>query len=318
MPDENTIRSLEEKLAELRRLVEEEGLELGEELSLLEGRLRRLKEEAYRDLSDWDRVKLARHPERPRGLKLVGEVCDDFYELRGDRLGSDDLALRGGIARLAGQPLLILFHHRGDTPEEQRLCRAGMAMPSGYRKAVRLMRIAERLRLPVLTLIDTPGAFPGVKAEEENIAGAIAESIATMLELSVPTVAVIVGEGGSGGAIALAASDRVLMLENAIYTVISPEGAAAILWKDASAAPQAAQALALAAPRLLELGVIDEIIPEPLGGAHLDHRATASAIRAAVLRHLEEISPLSVEERRELRYSKYRNVGIRGTRAKAD
>ena len=318
MADERAIRALEEKVAELRRLVEEDGLDLGEELALLEERLQELRREYYRSLSDWDRVKLARHPERPRGLALVQRVFDDFYELRGDRMGGDDLALRGGLARLANRPVVTLFHHRGATPEEQRASRSGMALPAGYRKAARIMQVAERLRLPVITFIDTPGAYPGVKAEEENIAGAIAECIFTMLQLSVPTLAAIVGEGGSGGAIALATADRVLMLENSTYTVISPEGAAAILWKDAAAAPQAAQALALSAPRLLELGVVDEVISEPLGGAHVDPEATATALREAISRHLTELSRLSVDERRRLRYSRYRNAGNRGAKAKAD
>ena len=318
MADERTIRALEEKVAELRRLVEEDGVDLQEELALLERRLQALRRELYESLSDWDRVRLARHPGRPRGLELVKRVCEDFYELRGDRMGGDDPALRGGLARLGGRPVAVLFHHRGCSPEEQRACRGGMALPAGYRKAARIMHIAERLRLPLVTFIDTPGAYPGVEAEAANIAGAIAECIATMLSLSVPTVAAILGEGGSGGAIALAAADRVLMLENATYTVISPEGAAAILWKDAAAAPQAAEALALSAPRLLELGVIDEVIPEPLGGAHVDPDATAQAIRDAVIRHLSELEGLALDERRKLRYSRYRNAGNCGVKAKAD
>jgi len=316
--DERTIRALEEKVAELRRLVEEGGVDLREELALLERRLQALRRELYESLSDWDRVRLARHPGRPRGLELVKRVCENFYELRGDRMGGDDPALRGGLARLGGRPVAVLFHHRGCSPEEQRACRGGMALPAGYRKAARIMHIAERLRLPLVTFIDTPGAYPGVEAEAANIAGAIAECIATMLSLSVPTVAAILGEGGSGGAIALAAADRVLMLENATYTVISPEGAAAILWKDAAAAPQAAQALALSAPRLLELGVIDEVIPEPLGGAHVDPDATAQAIRDAVVRHVSELEGLPLDERRKLRYSRYRNAGNCGVKAKAD
>lgn len=316
MADERTIRALEEKVTELRRLVEEDGVDLREELSLLEERLHKLRREYYQGLSDWDRVKLARHPERPRGLSLVQAVFPDFYELRGDRLGGEDPALRGGIARLDDRPVAVLFHHRGTSPEEQRACRSGMALPSGYRKAVRIMRLADRLRLPLVTLIDTPGAYPGVEAEAQNIAGAIAECIATMLELRVPTVAAVVGEGGSGGAIALAVADRVLMLENATYTVISPEGAAAILWKDATAAPQAAKALALSAPRLRELGVVDEVIEEPLGGAHVDPGATATAVREALVRHLGEISRLPVDGRLEVRYSRYRNAGSLGAKAK--
>jgi acetyl-CoA carboxylase carboxyl transferase subunit alpha len=313
--DERTMRALEEKVAELRRLVEEDGVDLRDELTLLEQRLQALRREYYAGLSDWDRVRLARRPDRPRGLTLVQAVCEDFYELRGDRIGGDDPALRGGLARLGGKAVTVLFHHRGTSPEEQRACRSGMALPTGYRKAVRIMEIAARLKLPLITFIDTPGAYPGVEAEAANIAGAIAKSIATMLSLPVPTVAVILGEGGSGGAVALAAADRVLMLENATYTVISPEGAAAILWKDAAAAPQAAQALALSAPRLLELGVIDEVIPEPLGGAHVDPEGTAQAVRDAVLRHLSELEGLPLDERRKLRYNRYRNAGNRGAGA---
>jgi len=316
VPDERAIRILEEKVAELRRMIEEGGLELSQELEVLEQRLQQLRREQYAKLSDWDRVQLARHPERPRGLALVQKVCDDFYELRGDRLGGDDPALRGGVARLGDRPVAVLFHERGATPAEQRACRGGMPLPTGYRKAVRIMRLAGRLRLPLVSFVDTPGAYPGVEAEAGNIAGAIADCLATLLTLPVPTLAVILGEGGSGGAIAIAACDRVLMLENATYTVISPEGAAAILWKESSAAPQAAQALALSAARLRKLGVVDGVIPEPVGGAHLDPQATAQALREALLGHLEELASLAVEELLALRYSRYRNVGIRDAKAK--
>lgn len=317
MRDEKAIRALEEKVAELRRLIDEGGLELSQELEVLEQRLQQLRREQYTKLSDWDRVQLARHPDRPRGLSLIEKVCDDFYELRGDRVGGDDPALRGGVARLGGRPVAVLFHERGGTPAEQRACRGGMPLPSGYRKAARIMRLAGRLRLPLISFVDTPGAYPGAEAEAGNIAGAIAECLATLLSLPVPTLAVILGEGGSGGAIAIAACDRVLMLENATYTVISPEGAAAILWKDANAAPQAAQALALSAARLNKLGVVDELIPEPVGGAHLDPQATARALREALLANLQELASLRVEELLKLRYSRYRNVGIRGAKAKA-
>ncbi len=309
MVDESTLKALEEKVAELKRLIQQDGLDLHGELELLERKLQELQREYFANLSDWDRVKLARDERRPTGIELVELVFDDFYELRGDRLLGDDPALRGGLAKLGKRPLVVLFHQKGRGIEEQRRYRFGMAGPAGYRKAMRLMDLAERLRLPLVSLVDTPGAYPGVEAEAHNIAGTIAGCIDKMLSLRVPTVAVIVGEGGSGGAIAIACADRVLMLEYAVYTVISPEGAAAILWKDQKAAPKAAEALGLSAPKLLELGVIDEIIPEPLGGAHNDPEATASSIRKAISKHLSKLMRLPLDELLGLRYKRYRDAG---------
>lgn len=309
MVDESTLKALEEKVAELKRLIQQDGLDLHGELDLLEKKLRELQHEYFANLSDWDRVKLARDERRPTGIELVELVFDDFYELRGDRLLGDDPALRGGLAKLGKRSIVVLFHQKGRGLEEQRRRRFGMAGPAGYRKAVRLMGLAERLRLPLVSLVDTPGAYPGVESESHNIAGAIADCIDRMLSLRVPTVAVIVGEGGSGGAIAIACADRVLMLEYAIYTVISPEGAAAILWKDQKAAPKAAEALGLSAPKLLKLGVIDEVIPEPLGGAHNDPKATASAIRKAISKHLSKLMRLPLDELHALRYKRYRDAG---------
>ncbi len=316
MPSEEPIRVLEAKVAELRQMVVDGELDLKEELELLERKLHGLKEKRYASLSDWDRVALARHTDRPRGLRLVEAVTESFYELRGDRAIGDDPALRGGLARLGGHRAVLLFHHRGATAEEQRTCRSGMAKPQGYRKALRLMDIADRLRLPLVTLVDTPGAYPGVEAEEQNIAGAIAACIARMLSMRVPTISVIHGEGGSGGAIALAVADRVIMLENATYSVISPEGAAAILWKDAGAAPEAAGALRITAPRLLELAIADEVVPEPLGGAHNDPAATADALQAVIVRHLGELHVRSLDERMAMRYKRYRHAG--GSRSNPD
>ncbi len=315
MVDDSSIRALEEKVAELRQMMETGGVDLREELASLENKLFALRREQYARMSDWDRVKLARHPERPRGLPLVEALAEAFYELRGDRMGGNDPALRGGPARLAGQRVMLLFHHRGSTPEEQRQCRFGMATPQGYRKSLRLMNTAERLRLPVVTLVDTPGAYPGVQSEEQNIAGAIAECIARMLSLSVPTLSVILGEGGSGGAIALTAADRVLMMENATYSVISPEGAAAILWKDPSATSQAAQALCLTAPHLLELGLVDEVIPEAVGGAHTDLHKTADDLREVLGKHLDTLTAAPLDELTRLRYKRYRNAGSARTPA---
>jgi len=316
MPSEDAIRVLEAKVAELRQMVVDGELDLKDELALLEGKLQGLKKKRYASLSDWDRVSLARHPQRPRGLQLASAVCEAFYELRGDRSIGDDPALRGGLARLGGHRVMLLFHHRGTTPEEQRTCRSGMATPQGYRKALRLMDIAQRLRLPLVTLVDTPGAYPGVESEQQNIAGAIAACIARLLRLRVPTVTAIHGEGGSGGAIALAVADWVIMLENATYSVISPEGAAAILWKDANAASEAATALAITAPRLLEMGIVDEVIAEPLGGAHTDADATADSLRDAIARSLETSAHRSLDERLSMRYKRYRHAG--GSRSNAN
>ncbi len=309
MVDERTLQALEEKIAEIKHLIQSDGVDLSQELELLEERLEKLRKEYFAHLSDWDRVKLARHEHRPTGIELVQRVFDDFYELRGDRLLGDDQALRGGLAKLAGRPLVILFHQKGRNPEEQRRFRFGMAGPAGYRKAVRLMRLAERLRLPLVSLVDTPGAYPGVEAESHNIAGTIAESLYTLLGLRVPTFAVIVGEGGSGGAVAIAACDRVLMLEYAIYSVISPEGAAAIIWKDQKAVRRAAEVLHLSAPKLLKLGVVDGIVPEPPGGAHTDPGATAAAIRESLIRELEDLCSRPLDELLALRYKRYRHVG---------
>lgn len=313
MTEEERLRLLEEKAAELRRLAQENGLDLSAELSVLEQKIAELKRAIYAGLSPWGRVQLARRPDRPSGLPFVQALCEAFYELRGDRVVGDDPALRGGLAKLADRRLALLFHHRGFTPEEQRQARFGMASAQGYRKAKRIMEVAARLRLPLLTLINTPGAYPGVQAESHNIAGAIAACIWQMLKHPAPTVAVILGEGGSGGAVAIAAADRVLMLENATYSVISPEGAASILWKDAKFAEKAAENLRLTAQDLQALGVVDEVIPEPPGGAHTDFTSTVEAVRQAVLRHLRELSTQPLDELLRLRYKRYRHVGSTGS-----
>jgi acetyl-CoA carboxylase carboxyl transferase subunit alpha len=313
MTDEERLRVLEEKAAELRRLAQENGLDLAAELAVLEQKITELKRGLYTHLSAWGKVQLARRPDRPSGLPFVQSLCTAFYELRGDRVLGDDPALRGGIARLGGKTVAVLFHHRGASPEEQRQARFGMASAHGYWKARRIMEIGARLRLPLLTLINTPGAYPGVHAETHNIAGAIAFCIWQMLRHPAPTVAVILGEGGSGGAVALAAADRVLMLENATYSVISPEGAASILWRDAKFAQQAAENLKLTAHDLLRLGVVDEVIPETPGGAHTDFQGTVSAVRDATIRHLAELAALPLDELLRLRYNRYRHVGSADT-----
>ncbi|UCF10742.1 MAG: acetyl-CoA carboxylase carboxyltransferase subunit alpha, partial [Candidatus Bipolaricaulota bacterium] len=268
MSDERTLDLLEAKIAELRELNKLDGMNLAAEIGKLERKLESLRIEHYAELSDWDRVKLARHAKRPTSLDLVPHVCESFFELHGDRLAGDDAALVGGLARIDGRSVVLLAHQKGRSTEESKERLFGMSRPQGYRKALRLMRLAERFGFPVVSLIDTPGAYPGLESESLNIGGAIAENLAAMMTLAVPSIAVVIGEGGSGGALAIGAADRLLMLENAVYTVISPEGAAAVLWKNKERIPDAAEALALTAPRLLELALIDEVIPEPLGGAH--------------------------------------------------
>jgi len=309
MTDEERLKILEEKAAELRRLAQENGLDLSSEIAVLEKKIAELKKALFAELSPWERVQLARRPDRPSGLPFVQALCEAFYELRGDRVLGDDPALRGGFGKLRGKTVAILFHHRGGTPEEQRLARFGMASAHGYWKAKRIMEVAGRLKLPLVTLINTPGAYPGVQAESHNIAGAIASCIWQMLRHPAPTVSVILGEGGSGGAIALATADRLLMLENATYSVISPEGAASILWKDAKFCQEAAEKLRLTAAELKRLGVVDEVIPEPPGGAHTDFGQTVALVREALLRHLEELSSLPLDELLRLRYNRYRYVG---------
>jgi acetyl-CoA carboxylase carboxyl transferase subunit alpha len=280
------------------------------EAARLEERLQRLQRKVFGKLTAWQRVQLARHPRRPYTLDLIPLVTEGFLELHGDRLFGDDHAIVGGLARLEGRPIVVMGHQKGRDTEEKIHRNFGMPHPEGYRKALRLMQLAERFRKPILTLIDTPGAYPGVGAEERGQAEAIARNLREMAGLETPIVTVVTGEGGSGGALALAVADRVLMLEHAIYSVISPEGCAAILWEDASRAKDAAEVLRITAPDLLKLGVIDAVIPEPPGGAHRNWPATARAIQQAVSAALAELVPLSPGELVQQRYSKFRRIGI--------
>ena len=309
MSDEQTLDLLEAKIQELRELNKTDGIDLRHEITRLEKKLETLREELYADLSDWERVKIARHPQRPFSLDYIQEIFTDFYEIHGDRLGGDDRALLAGLARLEGRPIVLLAQQKGRTTEENKERYFGMTRPQGYRKARRAMSLAERFSFPVISLIDTPGAYPGLEAEELNIGGAIAENLSAMATLRVPIVAAVIGEGGSGGALAIGVADRVIMLENAIYSVISPEGAAAILWKEKERAKEAAAALTLTAPRLLELGLIDEVVPEPLGGAHKQPEKTTTALKESLLRHMEEVTEMPLEELVAARFERYRAVG---------
>lgn len=283
-----------------------------EEIRKLKARLAKTELDLYRDLTPWQRTQLARHAQRPSTLDYVAAVCEEFVELHGDRLFGDDRAIVGGFARLKGRSVLILGHQKGKSLKERMQRNFGMPNPEGYRKALRLMRLAEKFRRPILTFIDTPGAYPGLGAEERGQAEAIARNLLVMSRLTVPVVSVVIGEGGSGGALALGVADRVLMLEHAIYSVISPEGCAAILWNDPAKAPDAAVALRMTAQDLLELGVIDEIIPEPLGGAHRDPPAVAARVAKAAATHLGQLLDMPVEELLARRERKYRQMGVVG------
>jgi len=278
----------------------------------LEKKLDKLKAELFTNLTDWQRAQLARHPKRPYTLDYLERICERFEELHGDRRFGDDAAIVGGMGWIEGNPVMIIGQQKGRDTKQKILRNFGMPKPEGYRKALRLMKLAEKFQRPILCLIDTPGAYPGVDAEERGQAEAIARNLLEMAKLEVPVVAVVLGEGGSGGALALGVADRVLMMENAIYSVISPEGCASILWKDASQAPKAAAALKLTAPHLLDLGVIDGIVKEPLGGAHSDFDAAAAALKDAVIEAFSELSELSAEELVEERYQKFARMGSVG------
>ncbi|MBE3587686.1 MAG: acetyl-CoA carboxylase carboxyltransferase subunit alpha [Thermoanaerobacteraceae bacterium] len=303
------IVELEEKIAELQRFAREKAIDLSNEIANLEKRVRELKESIYGNLSPWQKVLIARHPERPNTLDYINMLCADFLEFHGDRCFGDDPAVVGGIARFRGRPVTVIGHLKGHDTKENLARNFGMAHPEGYRKAVRLMYQAEKFHRPVLAFIDTPGAYPGMGAEERGQAEAIARSIQSMLILRTPVIAVILGEGGSGGALALAAGDRILMQEHAVFSVISPEAYASILWKDATRCREAAGEMKITAGDLYAHHLIDEIIPEPLGGAHRDGKEAARLVGEALHRHLEELVNLPVEQLLERRYQRFRSTG---------
>jgi acetyl-CoA carboxylase carboxyl transferase subunit alpha len=308
MPREAELR-LRERLGKLRSMRLLGGAGLQGELERLERQLERMQAEPTAE-EIWRSVELARHQDRPFTLDYVTRLFEDFFELHGDRAQGDDAAIVAGLGRFDGRTVAVVGHQKGRDLKERTARNFGMAYPEGYRKAMRAMELADRHRFPVITLVDTPGAYPGVVAEEHGQGGAIAASQAAMLRLTVPTVACIIGEGGSGGAIAIAVADRVLMQENAIYTVISPEGCAAILWRDASQARKAAEAFKPDATHCLELGVIDAIVPEPEGGAHADHDRAARFLGEELREALEELDGVPGEELRRRRRSKFRSLGV--------
>jgi len=300
---------LQEQIDRLLQLAEKKGMDVSENLRELRSQLAQLQEEAFRNLAPLDQVLLARHPGRPYTLDYVTRAFSDWMELHGDRSFRDDAAIVGGWARLNGSPVMVIGHQKGRDMKENLHRNFGMPHPEGYRKALRLMRMAEKFGRPIVTLIDTPGAYPGIGAEKRGQAEAIAMNLREMARLKVPTISVVIGEGGSGGALALGVTDRILLLEHAVYSVISPEGCAAILWRSADYRDQAARALKLTSKDLLQLGIADEAISEPPGGAHADWDATATSLRTALTRHLGELAGLNPEERRALRWKKFEAMG---------
>jgi acetyl-CoA carboxylase carboxyl transferase subunit alpha len=308
---EKPIVELQNKLAELKKHPETNSMDVSfdEAVALLEKMIEERRREIFMNASAWDRVKIARHPKRPFSLDYIQMAFSDFSELHGDRLYSEDRAMVGGFARLGEHRVMVIGTQKGRDTKENILRNFGSAHPEGYRKALRLMRLADKFGLPIVTLIDTAGAYPGIGAEERHIAEAIAVNLREMMLFQVPIIAAVIGEGGSGGALGIGVADRVLILENAYYSVISPEGCAAILWKDRSAAGKAAQALKITAKDLLGLKLVDEIIPEPLGGAHTDAEKTAGTVKEFLLKHLEELNKTPVPERLKGRYEKYRAFG---------
>jgi acetyl-CoA carboxylase carboxyl transferase subunit alpha len=308
---EKPIIELQSKLEELKKHPETHSLDISfeEEVGLIQKKLEETRRQIFANLSAWDRIKIARHQKRPFTLDYLQSAFTGFSELHGDRLFAEDRAVVGGFASLGAHKVMVIGTQKGRDTKENIRRNFGSAHPEGYRKALRLMRLADKFRLPIITLIDTAGAYPGVGAEERHIAEAIAVNLREMMILQVPIIATVIGEGGSGGALGIGVADRVLILENAYYSVISPEGCAAILWKDRSAAAKAAEALKITARHLLELGLVDEIIPEPLGGAHTNHVMAAETLRDYLLKHLEHLNALSPAERLKQRYAKFRAFG---------
>jgi acetyl-CoA carboxylase carboxyl transferase subunit alpha len=308
---EKPIAELQSKLEELKKHQETHSLNISfkEEMAQIEKKIAETRKQIFSNLTAWQRVQLARHPKRPYTLNYLATAFTEFNELHGDRLFAEDRAMVGGFARLGDQKVVVIGTQKGRDTKENIRRNFGSAHPEGYRKALRLMRLADKFGLPIITLIDTAGAYPGIGAEERHIAEAIAVNLREMMLLSSPTIAVVIGEGGSGGALGIGVADRVLILENAYYSVISPEGCAAILWKDRAAAPKAAESLKITAKDLLELGLVDEVVPEPLGGAHNDMEATADTLKKHLLKNLHHLQKLSPADRLQQRYAKFRGYG---------
>ena len=302
---EQPIAELEAKIEELRLVGDDNQINIQDEIAHLQKKSRALTESVFASLTPWQISQLARHPQRPFTLDYVKRICDEFQELHGDRRYGDDQAIVGGLARLEGRPVMVIGHQKGRDTKDKIFRNFGMPRPEGYRKALRLMDLAERFRLPILTFIDTPGAYPGVGAEERGQSEAIATNLMVMSGLRTPVICTVVGEGGSGGALAIGVGDRVLMLQYSTYSVISPEGCASILWKSADKAQLAAESMAITSDRLKEMGLIDEIVPEPLGAAHRDPKAMAETFKRVLVQNLEAVCAQPLDELVEARYRRF-------------
>ena len=306
---EKPIVEIQKKIDELKKMSEDSGMDLESQIENFEQQAQDYKKELYSKLKPSQKLQIARHPERPKFLDYVNLMCDEFIELHGDREGMDDRAIIGGLAKIDGKPLMLIGIQKGKTTKENLEYNFGMPQPQGYRKALRLFQHANKFNLPIVTLIDTPGAYPGIKAEETGQGAAIAVNLREMAKLNVPIISIITGEGCSGGALGLAVANRVMMLEHAYYTVISPEGCASILWRDAARFADAAEALKITSKDLLEFDIIDEEIPEPLGGAHTNYAEVTNNMKTSIMNALDELSKKSSEELRNERYDKFRKMG---------
>lgn len=309
---EKPILELEKKIQELTSFATEKKIDLSSDVKRLEEKLDQLKKQIYSNLTAWQKVQIARHPQRPYTQDYISMIMTDFIELHGDRLFSDDKAIIAGFAKIDNQKIVVMGQQKGRDTKENLARNFGCAHPEGYRKALRIMQIAQDYSLPVVIFIDTPGAYPGIGAEERGQAQAIATNLREMTHIKTPIIATVIGEGGSGGALGIAVADRVCVLENAYYSVISPEGCAAILWKSGAKAPDAAEVLKLTGNDLLKMGIIDEVIPEPLGGAHRDPKKTAQNLKETLLKHLKTLKSLDKDKLIELRYKKFRGMGSIG------
>src|SRR3989338_4040992 len=306
---EKPIVELEKKIQELKNYVSDKRIDLSSEVRRLEDKLEHLKKDTYSNLSAWQKVQIARHPQRPYSLDYISLLMTDFVELHGDRLFADDKAMICGFAKLDKEKIAVIGHQKGRDTKENLKRNFGCAHPEGYRKALRVMQLAQSFNLPVAIFIDTPGAYPGIGAEERGQSQAIALNLREMARIATPIISIVIGEGGSGGALGVGIADKVGVLENSYYSVISPEGCAAILWKEGSKAPEAAEVLRLTAQDLLKTGIIDEIIPEPMGGAHRDPQKSAENIKETLTRNFKELKTLNKDELLKLRYKKFRSIG---------
>ena len=300
---------MQNKIAKMEEFSKENGVDMTAQIADLNKQLEDKKVELFANLTPWQKVTLARHPKRPYSLDYIERITTDFMELKGDRRYGNDEAIIGGFAKIDGSPIMILAHQKGRDLKERNRRNFGMAHPEGYRKALRLMQLADKANTPILCIIDTPGAYPGVASEERHIGEAIAVNLREMFNLKVPVICIVIGEGGSGGALGIGIGNSVLIMENAYYSVISPEGCAGIIWKDGSRGPEAAEAMKITSTDLLKLGVVDEIIKEPLGGAHKNTDEAAKSLKKSLVKHLEELGKLSEEELMDQRYERFRKLG---------